>query len=217
MDNIKQYIIDFIEGKADPDKFIKDCETDPSIFDWLQTLVPDGEMMDVFTGYSLENGRMVAKIEKVPHTIRRDWEDLTMPSYGRIGIILNVQWDYYQMLKEAFPDEKIEFNEKYRNRNNLILDVCPSYICGCKAEELVDKIIDENPKASKKALREIIKKSFHIVGRRYPRWAQDSDWPFSKSGKPLRYLYQKNINSEVIELTFEDVDTKEIVKVTDIY
>ena len=33
MDNIKQYIIDFIKGKADAEKFINDCETDPSIFD----------------------------------------------------------------------------------------------------------------------------------------------------------------------------------------
>ncbi len=77
------------------------------------------------------------------------------------------------MLKETFPDEKIKYNEFYRKRSNLILDICLSYICGCQTEELVNKIIDENPKASKKALREMVKKSFHI--RRYPRWVQDSD------------------------------------------
>ena len=33
--DIKQYVIDFIEGRVDADEFIKACQTDPTIFDWI--------------------------------------------------------------------------------------------------------------------------------------------------------------------------------------
>ena len=56
-----------------------------------------------------------------------------------------------------------------------------------------------------------------MEGRKYPRWAQDSDWPFSESGKPMKYISQRNVDSETIELTFEDVDTGKRSTVIDIY
>ena len=217
MENIKQYIIDFIEGRADADQFMNDCETDPTILDWVQTLVPEGKMLDTDSEFHLENGKVTYTKKQVPYTIREHWKSLTMPSYGRTGIKQNIQWHLYTMLKEAFPEEEITFNDYLDKKFGLILDVCPFYICGRQAEALVEKIIDENPKASKKALKEMVRKSFHIEGRKYPRWAQDSDWPFSESGKPMKYISQRNVDSETIELTFEDVDTGKRSTVIDIY
>lgn len=217
MENIKQYIIDFIEGRADVDQFINDCETDPTILDWVQTLVPEGKMLKLIDGHTFENGKFKAIIREVPYTIREEWKSLTMPSHGRTGSKLNVQCLLYEMLKEAFPEEEITFNDYLDKKYGLILNVCPFYICGNQAEALVEKIIDENPKASKKALKEMVRKSFHIEGRKYPRWAQDSDWPFSESGKPMKYISQRNVDSETIELTFEDVDTGKRSTVIDIY
>lgn len=63
----------------------------------------------------------------------------------------------------------------------------------------------------------MVRKSFHIEGRKYPRWAQDSDWPFSESGKPMKYIRQWNKSSEEIKLLFEDVDTGKRSIVIDIY
>ena len=210
MENIKQYIIDFIEGRADADQFMNDCETDPTILDWVQTLVPEGKMLKLIDGHTFENGKFKA-------IIREEWKKITYNDSNRAASKLNVQCLLYEMLKEAFPEEEITFNEYLHKKHLLILDVCPFYICGRQAEALVEKIIDENPKASKKTLKEMVRKSFHIEGRKYPRWAQDSDWPFSESGKPMKYISQRNVDSETIELTFEDVDTGKRSTVIDIY
>ena len=217
MENIKQYIIDFIEGRVDADQFMNDCETDPTILDWVQTLVPEGKMLDTDSEFHLENGKITYTKKQVPYTIREHWKSLTDNDSSRTGSKLNVQGILYRMLKEAFPEEEITFNDYLDKKYGLILDVCPFYICGRQAEALVEKIIDENPKASKKALKEMVRKSFHIEGRKYPRWAQDSDWPFSESGKPMKYIRQWNKSSEEIELLFEDVDTGKRSTVIDIY
>lgn len=145
MENIKQYIIDFIEGRADADQFINDCETDPTILDWVQTLVPEGKMLDTDSEFHLENGKITYTKKQVPYTIREYWKSITRNNSSRTGSKLNVQGILYRMLKEAFPEEEITFNDYLDKKYGLILDVCPFYICGNQAEALVEKIIDENP------------------------------------------------------------------------
>ena len=59
----------------------------------------------------------------------------------------------------------------------------------------------------KKAAREKIKELFHIEGRKYPRWAQESEWPMGKNS-PMKFIRQKQDEDQVL-FWFEDVDTGE--------
>lgn len=52
--------------------------------------------------------------------------------------------------------------------------------------------------------------------RKYPRWAQDTDWPFSATGKPLKYIGRKR-DGDLVLYIFMDVDTQEIVTVEEYY
>lgn len=56
-------------------------------------------------------------------------------------------------MKEAYPNEIINVDTTLYERSKFILSVCPSYICGGKASDLVVKIIDENLNDSKKSIK----------------------------------------------------------------
>ena len=64
-------------------------------------------------------------------------------------------------------------------------------------------------------IKELIKKEFHIVGTKYPRWVQGGEWPVSKSGKPMRFVEQKRKKGKEYQdvlytiYVFEDLDTLE--------
>ena len=164
-----------------------------------------------------KKGKIINIRNKVPYVIREVWKSLTFPAYGRLGIKVNIQSNLFRLLSEVFPDEKIVMDTSLIEKSKYVLSMCPDYICGAKAKELVEIIIDENSKLSQKEIKEKIKETFHIEKGKYPRWAQDSEWPFSETVKPMKYISQRNKNSEVIELIFEDVDTGKRVTIKDIY
>ncbi len=45
MENYKSQIIDFIEGRTEPEAFFAWFESDPLILDWLQSMIPEGKTM----------------------------------------------------------------------------------------------------------------------------------------------------------------------------
>lgn len=238
MENIKKFLIDFIEGKIKPKEFILECEKNPKIFDWINSIVPAGKTCYRVTQYNnnrglppyikqdKENnisvwidskGDIVIKQEAVPYDVRIVWDTNTFSAYGNLGIQLNVHSTISKLITEVFPNDNIIIDNTIEEKHNLVLKVCPDYICGKEAYELVEKIIDENCKSSQKVIKEKIKETFHLEKCKYPKWAQDSEWPFSETGKPLKYISQKNKNSETIELIFEDIDTGKRITIEDIY
>lgn len=117
----------------------------------------------------------------------------------------------------------INFNPTpvYKDRFKRLLEIMPDYIEGEQAESLIEELIQSVPEdlpktKRKKLIKEKIKEAFHLEGRKYPHWAQSTDWPFSKCGKPLKYISQKT-DGDLVELTFQDVDTGEIILVEDFY
>lgn len=217
MENIKKYVVDFIEGKINPKDFISECERNSQIFEWINSVVPVGKTCYKITITKDDRGVPRATQEVVPYDIRIVWETNTFSAYGNLGIQLNVHSTISKLITEVFPEDNINIDNSIEKKHSLLLNVCPDYICGKQAEKLVEQILDENPKATKKLIKEIIKETFHLEKGKYPRWAQDSEWPFSETGKPMKYISQKNKNSEVIELVFEDVDTGKKVTIEDIF
>ena len=91
-----------------------------------------------------------------------------------------------------------------------MLDACPDYVGGSEADELVDKLYNENQNVSKKQFKEEVKKLFSIENGKYPRWIQSPEWPISKSGKPMKFAKQiTDKNTQITKFVFEDVDTKQ--------
>ena len=109
----------------------------------------------------------------------------------------------------------------YREQFMFIINVMPDYINGEQAESFIDKIIENVPETMPKTkrIKEIkakIREAFHVEDKKYPRWAQDTDWPFSKTGKPLKYVSRKT-DGDLVQHTFVDVDTGEETIVEEFY
>ena len=224
MEAIKKYVIDFVEGKVLASDFIRECEQNHKILDCIQTIVPEGKMTAKTTRYIDSNGNTNYKAESVPFDIDILWDELITKAKGHtiLGKQLNIHSAIAKIVIEAFPNETINVDKTLDQKYDFLLDVMPKYICGEKSQELVEKIISETTinlieKKRKKFIKEKIKEAFHLEGNNYPRWVQDSDWPFSKNGKPLKFISQRNKNLYVVELIFEDVDTGEKVTIEDIY
>ena len=109
----------------------------------------------------------------------------------------------------------------YLEESSFLKDVMPDYINGEQAESLIDEIIQSIPETMPKTkrikgIKAKIKEAFHVEDRKYPRWAQDTDWPFSKTGKPLKYVSRKT-DGDLVQHTFVDVDTGEETIVEEFY
>ena len=133
------------------------------------------------------------------------------------------RYEVFCTLKLFLECSGVEFvaTQKYRMEYCALLDVMPTYINGEKAEMLAEQIIKDTPSEKSavkraKVIREKIKEAFHIEGRKYPRWPQDTDWPFSETGRPLKYISQKS-DGDLVRFTFLDVDTGNEVIVEDYY
>lgn len=105
----------------------------------------------------------------------------------------------------------------YTDRFEQLLEVMPDYIEGMQAEALVEEIIKSIPydlaKAKRnKLIKEKIKEAFHLNDGKRPYWVQGSDWPFSKTGKPLKYISKKT-DGELAVFIFKDMDTEEITEI----
>lgn len=229
MEDIKQYVINFVEGKVPPKEFIKNCESDSTIFNWIQSIVPLGKtcykhtLVEEVLESESKNTRCIEEI--VPYDIRIVWKNLVYNNldkkYVGLGDILNIHGELTKLIKEVFPNEKIKEDKTIENKFNFLLVACPEYIGGIEVEEngILEKLIEELPsnlsKMNKmKLFKAEVRKLFHIEKNRYPRWLQEPDWPLSKSGKPMKFVGQeKKSNDRGYEYIFEDTDTEEIRRI----
>ena len=73
MENVKSYVIYFVEGRVDADEFIKMCQTDQTIFDWIQSIVPKDK---IYTKTTIITEPTYKEIrEKLPYDIRLVFEE----------------------------------------------------------------------------------------------------------------------------------------------
>ena len=157
----------------------------------------------------------------VPYDVRTLYANGKTKS--KLWTYVNRQSYLYNLMTELFPNEPIRKDETLHEKASFLMDVCPEYIEGHEIDEagiieaIVEQVPETLPKAKrKKQIGELIKKEFHIVGRKYPRWIQGGEWPVSKSGKPMRFVEQKRKKGKEYEemlytqFFFEDVDTGEV-------
>ena len=137
-------------------------------------------------------------IQEMPYNVKTAYSHNKTNS--KLWTYVNIQSWLYQLMKDLYP-EYIEGPEI--DESGII-------------EAIVEQVSDSLPKAKrKKQIKELIKKEFHIVGTKYPRWVQGGEWPVSKSGKPMRFVEQKRKKGKGFEnmlftvYIFEDVETLE--------
>ena len=213
----KQYVLDFVEGRVEPEEFIETCEKSDEVFDWIQKVVPKQKM---FYKKYMENGRLEQEI--APYDIRCVWRELLYDFGSRkdLGGYLNIHDEMTKLYQESFPNERINPDKTIEEKFVFFLEACPEYI-GSDApemEKLLERLYKELPENLSKTRRvklfkQNLKSLFHVEGQKYPRWLQEPEWPLSPTGKPMRFTGQKKINSDMNVYWFEDVDTKEKKKI----
>ncbi len=195
----------FVSGEIPMEAFKEIYFSNQSLQDLLQEKLPQSMLINMII--KANNG----DFNKVLH--KESWDT----KGGKSAI--------HGYIKMWLKGNAIEFTstERYTNEFNFLISIMPDYINSSKAEALIDQIALSVPESLGKTkrlkmIKTKIKEAFHLEGCKYPRWAQDTDWPFSKTGKPMKFISQKQERgSDLIELTFEDVDTGERIIVEDLY
>ncbi len=104
---------------------------------------------------------------------------------------------------------RFEYNDYYRKRFQLLMDVVPDYVGGNDAEEYIDSFVSTLPVSlnadrKKKQIKKMIKISFLCKGKNKPKWIQEPEWPVID--KPLTFISQHK-NGNKYTYIFEDMDT----------
>ena len=214
MKDVKQFVIDYIEGRVESKAFLEEMQKNPEITDWLQTLVPEGTTRTIYW----------PKRTVVPYIVKDALHDtLTAPGSSVIGRELNVHYEIYCLVNNAFPELKLKYDKTLNDKHLFMLDACPEYLDSpdIASAGIYDKLMDELPKEMSKTkkikeFRKRLKEMFYIEGHKHPHWIQDSEWPLSKTGKPTKYLRCKNAG-ELSYYYFLDMDTGEEIVVTQAY
>lgn len=210
----KQIVFDFIEGKISFDEFWSYWTQHPEIAEWLDEIadfkhrpIPE----KIFSGFNgiqaicckYDDGHIFNMLNKNPY-----------PPQDRFVTIASAQAGIYAIvgaaLTAAYPNVKI--TKIYDQEADFYFDAIPDAVMNIELNDYFEKILSEFPASMgkvkrKKAAREKIKQLFHIEGRKYPHWAQESEWPMGKNS-PMKFIRQKQDGDQVL-YWFQDVDTGE--------
>lgn len=221
MENIKQFTVDYLEGRIEPHLYSEALLNDPSVLDWLQSIVPEGKI-GYFEKVVRPDGSWYQRTGpySIHHAIKAVWSD---PGHSRLGRELNTFSVISRFMSEAFPELELNLDTTLSEKYHFILNACPEYLCSVEIEnagileKLMEEFPDTMPKSKRvKAFRDKLKQMFYVEGQKYPRWIQQSEWPLSKTGNPTKFLRQKS-KGEVSFYYFLDVDTGEEIEIMQAY
>lgn len=222
MEEIKKYVIDYVEGKIESKAFLESLHNDSQVMEWLQSIVPKDKLGYYDDIVTREDGTWYQKTG--PYCIK----DVINSIWNRRGIsFLENEMETFsvisRLMKEAFPDEEMQVDSTLEDKFRFILIACPEYLYSAEIENagILESLIEEFPESMPKtkrikAFRDKLKAMFYVEGQKYPRWIQESEWPLSKTGKPTKFLRQKS-KGEVSFYYFLDVDTGEEIEIMQAY
>lgn len=181
---------DFVEGKLSYDSFHTQVLSDDMLAQWIDEILRG--RVHCYTKATKENH---FKSEEVPFSIRYLLEETSWRTpVGSIAYRNELHATMWYALELKCPEMHFVPDKSYNELLDLSLDVCPEYIDGPEVWEsgIIDHIIEECPTEFSKTkkikwIKSRIKESFYITDRKYPRWIQSPDWPFS-DGKPMKFV-----------------------------
>ncbi|MCH5180281.1 MAG: hypothetical protein J1F32_03640 [Erysipelotrichales bacterium] len=238
INDTKQYIKGFLEGKITIFEFKEKCETDPSIYDFLQNIVDEKKrknesfdpypffIREDYTLYSTEGLNYFLnpdsdpsleygsprRYDSVEQCLNYNWHLCThnvKSASGASRFFNEVLVMYYQIDKDIIP------TRHYSDEYVFMLDVIPDYLTGDPELYIQENIISLFPSTMKKtkrkkAIKAKIREEFKSI-KGYPCWYQSSEWPFGKDGKPATYIGKGKSKGSIGRWLFMDESTGEII------
>lgn len=218
---MKQFWIDFAEGRITVPQMLERTEAEPALLDWFNTIVPEGKVTGVVHKETDETGYTRYYAENVPFTVQIMLrEELAKGGRSNLAHALNIHSCLSYILEEAFPEDGIVIDETLNNKFDFMLDACPEAVEGVEVEQVIEDLLESLPTELSKAKRvklfkEKVKEVFPTAAGKWPRWVQGGEWPLGANGKPMRFVEQKRkkgkeyANMLYTQYFFEDVDTGE--------
>ena len=206
---LKQYVIDFVEGRVEARDLMLRFLNNPALPTWLQSIAPESMTSCIVVPDESRWGGLGNAW--VPYDIYLEVGKSVQPPH-RLGEQLNVHDAISRLPLAAFPDEEIKVSTKIEKKFLFLLDNCPRSVGGPESDPYIEKLLDEIPadlpnKTRAQMFRARIKEEFHLDGKHYPYWCQEAEWPMH-NGKPMRYVSQLR-RGEMRFYLFEDVETGE--------
>lgn len=221
MNNIRQYVIDYVEGRVTPNAFLEKIKEDSSVLDWIQSIVPEGKL-SYYEIVTKDDGTWYQRTGpySIKHVLNSIWKQ---KGETRLVKSYNTHSCISKLLIEVYPDEDIKIDTTLSQKINFLLDACPEYLnseaieSAGILESLMEKIPQSIPRSKRiKNFREELKKMFYIEDQKFPRWIQESEWPLSKTGKPTKFLRQRS-KDEITYYYFLDLDTGDEIEIMQAY
>ena len=216
-----QIVFDFVAGDMPFDDFWAAYQDNPQIGFWLDQLTDfrkdpppriakDSMLLGIYNGAALRhNGHILPILKKQTYP----------PPRGNYASIQNMVYSIVATaVLAAYPNAA---STRYYQRNSdYHYKAMGRSIGGKKVAAYANTILDQFHVTMKavdrvKAGKEALWAAFHIKDRKFPRWAQEADWPMGKNS-PMEYLGQHR-DGELVALRFRDVDTGEIRVVEQFY
>lgn len=202
MDNI-EILKSFVSGKITIEEFKEIYHSNKSLQDLLQDKLPQSMLINIDIKANSNN------INEVLH--KKSWNTKGGQCSIHGFIEMWLKGNHIDIIPTTIYDDEYKF----------LISIMPNYINGGKAETLIDEIVKSVPEdigrtKRIKTIKEKIKEAFHLQDGKRPIWPQDTEWPFSKTVKPLKYISRRT-DGDLVQLTFKDVDTGELVIVEDYY
>lgn len=208
----QQTIIRFIEGRIPFEEFQNLVMNDDDFAEWIDRCAPKD--WQCYTKATAENDY---KCEPLPFSIRHRFYELScQETLNSAGYKYGVHGQMLAFAKEVWPDVELHPDETFAKQFDLLLTACPSYIDGeylwrsGLMEQLLAECPEEWSKTRKaKHIRARLMEEFHLEDKRYPRWLQNPEWPFS-NGKPMKYTKTTvKCKGEWVQHHFIDLETGE--------
>ena len=233
----QQSIREFLLGKLDIVSFRLLYDNNPSIDRFLQSVIDElrvsGQPLKKYrcrvAGREFETAGQIEyllspetspgliygnhEFDSVHNFLTYEWRMITHDvetAAGASAFYNGVYSIYYQI------DQSIPWSDRYSIAYSFSLEVIPEYLSGGEAEKYIMKnILPLFPETMKKAERKkAIKAKIREEFKRktgYPCWAQSSDWPLGKDGRPTTYLGKGKSDGDLRRWRFRDESTGEVL------
>ena len=236
MDHAQQTIVDFLSGTLDIVEFRRLYDEQDEINDFLQNIIDDMKKApesQVLRFPLMSAGAEYPYIEAVPFLLAPETDPgvkYCPPRYESVRQCLTYEHNmlthdvetasgattFYMEVYSIYyqADQSVPFCYKYSEAFRFSIEVIPDYLSGGDAEKYIQKhiipLFPETMKKTerKKAIKAKIKEAFKSE-KGYPCWAQESDWPMDKEGKPCTYIGKGKSKDDLRRYRFRDETTGE--------
>lgn len=236
---IEKVILEFVKGVIDFDSFYKEYCENEKIIQCLENVVCFLSKKNIHITYDAVY-RVNFPSEKAEYYIqrnRKDHTDVVVPSEhyptvkSLIEHFMNSECSFVMKKSEVYDllfsivieiEPGITYYHKYSDDFRFFIKAVPDYVAGSEdscnyiEKEIISKIPSDLSDAKRvKLCKSFIRQDYHIVGNKYPHWAQAAEWPIV-NGKPARYLECKR-KGDSAKYVFEDVNTGNLIVVEQAY